>query len=80
MTTQNTLNGSQLGLEGRLIVGTSFDLPDRKDKRYGHQNCVCPLLFSVLCQVWHPPTLQEEVDPGVDDGDHHQGEDELEDP
>ena len=29
--------------------------------------------------VWHPSLLQEEVDPGVDDGDHHQREDELED-
>ena len=28
--------------------------------------------------VWHSPVLQEDVDTEVDDGDHHQGEDELE--
>ena len=36
-------------------------------------------MFFLLGGDWYPPLLQEEEDPGVDDGDHHQGEDELED-
>ena len=67
------------GVQAIIEINDTF-VPDRKYEGYGHQNCVCPLLLSLLCQVWHPPLPQVEVDPGVDDGDHQQWEDELEDP
>ena len=36
-------------------------------------------MLLILRVVWHPSLFQKEVDPGVDDGDHHQRKDELED-
>ena len=53
-------------------------LPNRKYEGDGYKNSVCPSLLLLLVVVGHSSLLQEEVDPAVDDGDHHQGEDELE--
>ena len=56
----------------------SILVPDEEYEGNGHQDSVCPSLLLMLVVVWHSSVLQEDVDTEVDDGDHHQGEDELE--
>ena len=55
-----------------------FVSPNTEYEADGQENGVCSSLLLLLCVVWYPGLLQEEVDPEVDDRDHDKGQDELE--